>query len=127
MESESGYAKNQRPSRQQEVLRKVCLLSLIGFGLFGIVLFAPDAGTAQGMFFRPALQTTWSHVLDISAAWSSVKIILFSIGLFLLIESAGTVLAVFKYKTIAVPVFFMQILPFLGLLCGTYYLLKSLL
>ena len=124
---ELGSTNGQLQNRQMEILRQVFLLSAIGLGLFAIVLFAPDASQAQGVFFLPALQTSWSHLLDIPAVWSSVKIILFSVGLFLMIESIGTVLAVFKYKTIALPVFFMQVLPCLGLLSGSYYLLKSLL
>jgi hypothetical protein len=124
---ELGSTNGQLQNRQLQILRQVFFLSAIGLGLFAIVLFAPDASQAQGVFFLPALQTTWDHALDIPAVWSSVKIILFSIGLFLIIESAGTVLAVFKYKSIAVPVFFMQILPCLALLSGSYYLIKSLL
>ena len=114
-------------NRQQEILRNVSLLSLIGVGLFGIVFFAPNADPYQGTFFQAALETTWRKVLDLPAVWSSLKIILFSIGLFLVIESAGTVLAVLKLRSLAVPVFFLQIVPCLVLLCGSYYLLKSLL
>ena len=122
-----GYVNNQPLDRQQQILRNVRFLILAGFGLLVIVLVAPDANSAEGLFFRPALQTTWQQVLDIPAIWSSLKIILFSISLFLLIESAGTVLAVFKLKNIAIPVFFLQIIPCLGLLCGSYYFLKALL
>lgn len=122
MQSEMGYI-----DRQQEIFRQVRLLSLLGIGLFGIVFFAPDANPYQGAFFQPALETTWSKLLDFPAVWASIKIILFSIGLFLVIESVGTVLAVLKFKSIAVPVFFLQVAPCLGLLCGGYYLVKSLL
>jgi len=118
----------ERPmNRQQEILRQVSLLCLIGMGLFGIALFAPDAAPHRGEFFRPALQTTWHNLFDLPAAWSSIKIILFCIGLFLVIESTGTVLSVLKYKTLAVVVYFLQVLPIVGLIGGSYYLVKSVL
>ena len=114
-------------NRQQEILHKVRLFGLIGIGLFGIAVFAPDATPHHGPFFQPALQTSWSNVLDFPAMWASVKIILFCIGLFLMIETTGTVLSVFKFRSLALLVFFLQAVPCLGLLCGGYYLVKSLL
>jgi hypothetical protein len=114
-------------SRQQEILRQVSLLCLIGIGLFGIAFFAPNAAPNPGLFFQPALHTSWRNVLDLPAVWSSIKIILFCIGLFLVIESAGTVLSLLKLKSLAFLVYFLQLVPCVGLLCGSYYLVKSLL
>jgi len=114
-------------NRRQEILRQVSLLSLIGIGLFGITFFAPDAAPHQGAFFQPALQTSWRDVLDFPAIWASIKIILFCIGLFLVIESTGTVLSLLKFRSLALVVFFMQLVPCLGLLLGSYFLVKSLL
>lgn len=108
-------------------MRQVSILILIGIGLFGIVVFAPDAGPYQGAFYQPALQTKWGDFLDFAAVWSSIKIILSCIALFLVIESTGTVLAVLKLRSLALFVFFLQAVPFVGLLCGAYYLIKSLL
>jgi len=56
-----------------------------------------------------------------------LKIILSSIGLFLVIESAGTILSLRKRKSLALSVFFLQTLPCLGFLFGSFYLMKSLL
>lgn len=114
-------------NRRGEILKHASILSLMGFGLLAIVFFAPDADPLQGAFFQAALQTTWRHLLDFPAVWSSIKIILFCIGMFLVIESAGTVLSVLKLKSLALSVFFLQMVPSLGLLCGSYYLVKSLL
>jgi hypothetical protein len=114
-------------NRQREIYRQVGLLSLIGLGLFGIAFFAPDAGAHRGAFFNVAMQTAWQNPLDWPAVWCSVKIILLSIGLFLLIESMGTILAVKKYKSLALSVFSMQAVPLLGFLFGGFYLVKSLL
>ena len=113
--------------RQREIYRQVGLLSLVGFGLLGFAFFAPNVGGHSGSFFSVAMQTTWENLLDWPAVWCSLKIILLSVGLFLIIESTGTVLAVKKLKSLVLPVFLMQAVPLLGLLFGGYYLVKSLL
>ncbi len=112
---------------QREIYRQVGVLSLMGLGLLGFAFLAPDAGEHPGSFFRVAMQTTWQNLLDWPAVWCSLKIILLSTGLFLLIESTGTVLAVKKFKSFVLPVFLMQAVPCLGLLFGGYCLVKSLL
>jgi len=114
-------------NRQRKINVQISRLSLLGMGLLGIAFFTPDAGRQPGSFFSVAMETTWRNPLDIPAAWCSLKIILLSFGLFLLIESAGTFLAVRKHNSLALSVFFMQAAPCLGLLCGGFYLVKSLL
>lgn len=115
-------------NREREIFKQVYILGLVGLGLLGIVFFAPDAGRFQNAsFWRIAMNTTWKNPLDFAAAWCSLKIILLSLGLFLLIESVGTVLSVFQYKFLALLVYFFQALPCLGFLLGGYYLVKALL
>jgi hypothetical protein len=115
-------------NREREIYKQVCILGLVGLGLFGIVLFAPDASRYQnGSFWKVAFSTSWHSPLDFPAAWCSLKIILLSLGLFLLIESLGTVLSLLKYKSVALMIYFLQMLPCLGFLVGGYYLVKALL
>ena len=114
-------------NRQRETPCKICLLSLAGLGLLGLALMAPNIGGHQGSFFSVAMQCTWRDLIELPAAWCSVKIILLSAGLFLLIESTGTFLAAKKIKSLVLPVFLMQAVPCLGFLLGGYYLIKSLL
>jgi ABC-type multidrug transport system permease subunit len=102
-------------------------VNLIGIGLLGLIFISPNADPRQGAFFQAALQTTWRNVLDFAGVWSSIKIILFSVSLGLLIESVGTMLALLKFKSLALSVFFLQVVPVLGLLCGGFYFVKSLL
>lgn len=90
-------------------------------------MLAPAGNPYQGAFFQPALETTWRRLLDLPAAWSSIRILLFSVGMFLVIEAIGTVLALMKLRSLALAVFFLQVLPVLCFLCGSYYLVKSLL
>ena len=114
-------------NRQRDIYWQVSLLSLVGIGLLGFVFFAPNAVGYEGSFFQVAMQCTWQNLLDWPAAWCSMKIILLSVGLFLIIESTGTMLAVRRFKSLVMPVFMMQGVPCLGLLFGSYYLVKSLL
>jgi hypothetical protein len=89
--------------------------------------FAPDAAHHHnGSFFKIATATSWHRPLDLPAAWCSLKIILSSIGLFLVIESFGSMLARSKHPDLAMAVFSMQFLSVLVFLMGNYYLVKAL-
>lgn len=112
---------------QREIYFHTTLLSLIGLSLLVFSFLAPGIGQQEGSFFRAAMQSDWRNLLQLPAAWCSLRIILLSISLFLLIESMGTILAVKKIKSLVLPVFLMQVVPCLGLLFGGYYLVKSLL
>ena len=112
--------------REQEIRRRTALFFLIGVCLLGFAFFAPDPH-GDGRLFQVVRQTSWHGPLDWEAAWCSVKIILLSLGLFLLIESCGTWLMKLGYVLMGVFVYLLHVVPFLGLLTGSYYLVKSLL
>ena len=114
--------------RERHIFRQVGLLCLIGFCLLAVVLFSPDAGQYQHRsFIKVASASHWREPGDFAAAWCSIKIILLSAGLFLFIESAGTLLAVMRRKYLALTVFFLQVVPILGFLSGSYCFVKALL
>ena len=114
--------------RESHILRQVGLLCLIGFCLWAVVWFSPDAGKNQHTsFIKVAGASSWGEPGDFAAAWCSLKIILLSVGLFLFIESAGTLLAVLRRKYLALTVFSLQVVPLLGFLSGSYCLVKALL
>jgi hypothetical protein len=113
---------------QQHINGQVSGLLLAGICLFGIAFFTPDAGQPHvGSFFKIAMSSSWHRLFDLAAVWCSLKIILFSIGLFLVIESLGTILARLKSTRLASLVFTMQSVSCLGLLIGGYYFVKALL
>ena len=115
-------------NKARDRFREVILVSLAGFGLLGIVFLVPDgSGNPAHAFFETASQTTWRNWLDWPAAWCSVKLILFSASLFLLIDSFGTLLLVLNRRRLAGKVFVLIGLPFLGFFIGAWYLLKALL
>lgn len=114
-------------NRDREIYQQANRFFLLGIALIGVALFAPDAAKGPMSFLRYARHSTWGHWLDLAAAWCSIKIILLSIGLFLVIESIASVLLVRRLKILAWPMFFLHLLPGVGLLCGFYYLVKSLL
>jgi len=109
-------------------LAEVSLVSLAGFVLLGIVFLTPNGGAGSSRpFFRILLETSWGHLLDWPAVWCSLKLLIFSASLFLLIDSLGTLLLVLNRRHLAGKVFVLIVLPFFGLIAGTYYLVKSLL
>ena len=101
---------------------------LAGISLINIAFFAPDGGSHQaGDFFKIATLSAWDKPFDLTAAWCSGKIILLSLGLFLIIECLGTFLAVANRQRLAWTIYSLHFLPCLGFLLGGYYLLKALL
>ena len=64
--------------------------------------------------------------MNLTAAWCSCKIILLSLGLFLVIECLGTFLAISNRRPAAWTIYSLQILPCLGFLLGGYCLIKAL-
>jgi hypothetical protein len=113
-------------SKTRETLREVILVSLMGSILLGVVLLTPNCGAPGASFMQTARATTWGIPWEWPAAWCSMKMILLSISLFLLIDSFGTFLLVLNYRRLAGKIFFCITLPFLGILVGGFYLIKSL-
>jgi hypothetical protein len=112
----------------QAKLTEVGLVSLAGLILLGIVFFAPNGnGEPATAFYQAAFNTTWRDLWEWPAAWCSVKIILLSVSLFLLIDSFGTLLLVMNRRRLAGKVFFFILLPLAGFCVGGYYLIKSVL
>lgn len=112
-------------SNEIKQIRWFCLL---GVCLIGIAIFSPSAAHQPGWsFFQIAQTSPWGQPLDWPAAWCSLKIILFSFGSFLLVEAVGSLLALAKLTSLALSVFFLHLVSGLGMLVGTYYLLKALL
>lgn len=114
--------------RDHKTYSQVRLFCLVGFCLLGVALFAPDGGSRHGeSFLFVARHSTWGQWFNWPAAWCSLKLILASVGMFLLLDSLGTVFMLFKRQRLAVVTFVLIFLPCLGFLAGSYYLLKALL
>jgi hypothetical protein len=112
----------------RETLREIVLVSFTGLILLAIVFLVPDgSGNPAHAFFETARQSTWRNLFDWPAAWCSVKLILFSASLFLLIDSFGTLLLVLNRRRLAGKVFILITVPFMGFFVGGYYLVKALL
>ena len=121
---------NQQPDmRGEKIFRLSSILLLAGISLISLAWFTPDdAGhQATGSFFKIATSSTWGKLFDRTAAWCSFKIILFSLGLFLVIDVLGTILLVSKHKNLAWMAYALHLAPCLGVLLGGYYLIKALL
>jgi hypothetical protein len=115
-------------TQEQKELKQIRFFCIAGILLLAVVFFAPDSTNRPGLgFFQTAKISTWSNLYDWPAAWCSVKIILLSVGLFLVIDAIGSLLALVRLKSLALSVFLLHIIPATGLLFGGYYLLKALL
>jgi uncharacterized membrane protein SpoIIM required for sporulation len=115
--------------RELEIGSRATLLFASGLCLVGFVLFAPDAGHHRGLgFIHFVRQTSWHHrPFDWPAVWCSMKIILLSLGMALIIEAFGTILMKRGYELIGFLAYLLHVFPVLGLLAGGYYLVESLL
>jgi len=112
--------------KKERVFTRCRNLLLAGLFLINLALFAPEAGGYQaGDFFKQATRCTWGKPLQLPAAWCSCKIILFSLGLFLVIECLGTWLVVIQRQRLAWAVYALHCLPSLFFLMGSYYLVKA--
>ncbi|MDR3456849.1 MAG: hypothetical protein P4N60_05345 [Verrucomicrobiae bacterium] len=114
--------------KARETFAEILFVSLAGFILLAVVFLVPNGnGVPASAFFETASHTTWRNLLDWPAAWCSLKVILLSTSLFLLIDSFGTLLLVLNRRRLAGKVFVLIALPFLGFFVGGYYLVKALL
>ena len=104
----------------------VGVFCLLGTGLCGTAFLAPDAGHRIGEFFTLAAQTSWTIPLQLQPAWCSLKIILFSMGLFLLLDAGGAALARLGYKYLAGTALSLQIVNAMVFLAGCFYFFKAL-
>ena len=114
-------------TREQEIRKQVGVSLLTGIGLLGIVYFIPDSGGRFGEFFQIAKATTWGRPLEWPAAWCSLKIIISSVALFLIIEAMATILLQMKRRRMAMTVFFTQVVSLFIFFSGAYYFIKALL
>ena len=114
--------------QSERIINRCRKYLLMGASLISLAFFAPDASEKWGVsFFKIAARSSWNNFLDLPAAWCSFKIILLSLGLFLVVECGGTLLAVAGKRRIAWATYLLHLLPGGLFLMGTYYFIKALL
>ena len=114
----------------KQLVKSCCLLLLLGLSLIGLVFYVPgpNAAASRGFnFLNTALGKSWGNWLDLPAAWCSFKILLFSLGLFLIIEAVGTLMALVKCRVIAAAIYCLHCIPALGMVLGVFCEIKALL
>jgi hypothetical protein len=111
---------------QSQTLKVFGPLCLLGTGFSSFVFFAPDPGPHLGSFFTIAAQSTWGSLFEMTAAWCSVKIILFSLGLILALDSLGIIFLRHRREELFWCSFLLQCLTCCGLMAGGFYLVKAL-
>lgn len=115
--------------RTEKALKFGSVLLLAGIVMIGLVLVTPDAAgsRAAGSFFTTATSSSWGTLTDLTAAWCSFKIILLSVGVFLVVDVLGTTLLVLKHKRLAWMVYTLHLGPCAGVFVGCYCLIKAVL
>ena len=115
-------------NREQGNGKRDAIFFVVGVGLLGLTLFAPDAGHHWGLGFIQVLRRiSWDQPFDWPAVWCSVKILILCLGLGLLIEGLAIWLMKRGFELMSFLVCFLHLMPLLGSLAGGYYLIKSLL
>lgn len=99
-----------------------------GAALLAIVFYTPNIGSVRGAsFLQIALSAQWSQWFDWVAAWCSLKIILFNMGVLALCLAFGVLLDLLDRERRSERLLAVVLLPILGTWVGGYYLLKALL
>jgi hypothetical protein len=115
-------------NRQEVVNRWIRLALVASLFMFFLVFATPNAvpGPIWG-FFKVAGSASWHRFFDWPAAWCSLKILLLSVGIFLMFDALGTIADRASHRALANMFFFSTVLPAVGFLVGNYYLVKALL
>lgn len=124
---------NQLSSREmidrETTLSEALRSAMTGGYLLTLVLITPHEGSSQGeSFLEGAKHSAWNTLGNWAAAWCSLKIILFSIGVWCLLLAAWRLLAFvpissrWRHWALCIP-----IAPSVGVLIGVYYATRAVL
>ena len=113
---------------QVKSIHRAGLVCAVGLFLLYVVFLVPHPGYSEGKsFFMVAHGALWQDFGDWAAAWCSMKIILLSAGIFVLLVSLGAALQVLQRETVAASLFVLAVSQVLMFLFGFYCLIKSVL
>jgi hypothetical protein len=111
----------------QDSRRQILFWYFVGFCFLTIVFLSPHAGYLNGeSFLTVARSSPWERWGDWPAAWCSLKIILLSVGVFLVLFALGEFLRISAQRTLSKIVLTMTGAPIAGFWIGLYYLTKAL-
>lgn len=109
--------------------RHCAILLLAGISLVGLMLVAPlrtIANSSTPCLLKIITSASWSSLPDSTTICCCLELMVLFAGLFLIIESAGTLLAVFDHKHTAMTVYCLHCVPALGILLSGIFLVKTL-
>jgi hypothetical protein len=120
------YETRQMITKLQHSQPPVLLWFFGGFCFLTIVFLSPHPGYLNGeSFFTVARSSPWEKWGDWAAAWCSLKVILFSVGVFLVLFALGESLRLCAKKTLCSIVLTMTAAPIAGVWIGLFYFIKA--
>jgi len=114
--------------QHEELSRRAVFFILAALVFLTLVLLAPpDRYMGGRSFVEVASASRWHQWGDWLAAWCSLKIILLSLGVLVLMISLTILLVLWERVNLARLTMLSTVAPALGVLLGVYFLIKALL
>jgi hypothetical protein len=101
---------------------RYCLLATF---LLGVVFFTPHDGTSGQSFLTVAQSAAWFNPAEWMAAWCSLKLIMFCLGVFFLAIAVEELVITSRHEILAKIFLLLATLPVLASLMGVYLLVKA--
>lgn len=101
---------------------------LTGIGLAGLIVLAPGGGSLGSLaFLKEACAGSWLEPLDWRVMWYSLKVIVFSVGIFIFMDALATWARLLGFVKLSCLFLILLTIPSIGSIYGGYCLLKALL
>ena len=107
--------------------KNIVIFILIGLAMIGASFFWPQGGPRNPVdIVRFAWNSSLDKLLDWAAIWNSIRVLLWTIAGFLIIDALATWAMVVKRTQLALIIYFLLPIPCLGFLFGVFCLLRAI-
>lgn len=114
--------------REKELHKRVGTCFFAGLLLVGLTFLTTDIQQLGYLgFLKIATSGTWGHLFDWPVIWCSLKVMFFSVGLFLCLDALATWAQILQRKEAALTLLLLLVVPVAGFFYGGYCFLRGLL